>query len=1669
MKIKSLIIFVIACIINISIGYSQTNHNLDATSNGTTITSCNANLYDSGGPAGTYQNSEDYSITFCSGTTDCLQLQFIGAFGVEQGWDHVYLYDGNSIASNLLADLDGTALPTNYSSSGSCITIRFTSDGSVTLDGFQVKITCTTACYIPPPPPTNDDPCTAFSLTVNANCNFTQYTCANATNTTLVAAPTCGVSYMGGDVWFSAVVPASGNLGIQIGPQIIIEGGIALYSGANCNTLTEIMCNEQTWGMPSSQLIGVGLGMAGQTVWIRVWEPGNDNPGIFDICAFEPPPPPANDDPCGAFSLTVNANCVFTQYSAMSATGTISVPAPTCAFSYSGGDIWFSAIVPPSGLLAVQLGPQMMIDAGIALYSGTNCNTLTQITCEEPWSGMPGTQYVGNSLGLAGQTVWIRIWEISNDNANTFDICAFEPPPFLEVDTSSYNPTQLVQDILITGCVSATNITYTGEDAAIGYFQNGLGSVGFDRGIIMSTGNASDAFGSGTSTLAATSFNTPGDPQLNAIIAPTNTNDAAILEFDFVPSSDTLKFNFVFGSEEYPEYVPSFNDVFAFFLSGPNPSGGNYTGQNIALIPGTNTPVSIYNVNNGAGSPPIGPCVNCAYYVDNYAGTYPVTLDGYTIPITAQALVVPCQTYHIKLAIADAGDATLDSQVYLEAGSFSSGGDIAFNHFSSIAISDEVLEGCDNYFVFSRLDTIDLTDSIHVQLNISGTALNGTDYTSIPTSFWIHAGELGDTIHYSAILDNLVETTEYFTISLTNGCPCSLTTVSDTIFILNNYTLNPHLSNDTTVCAGQPVTLTAVVNPNIDPTLINYLWSTGDTTLSITVSPIVTTTYTVSINDPCVQDTLMQVTVTMVPPLTPLFTVSTDTVCLNQPTIAQFGGTAGPSAIYLWNFNGGTPASASTAGPHNISWATTGLKTITLSINDNGCSGTAFKNVEVLSNPTASFATSPAICYGTATGSITTTETGQITPYVYIWNNGSTLQNPTNLIAGNYTVTIANSYGCSTIQNSSISQPTSINSTTSSTPVSCFGGANGTATVTASGGTIPYSFLWNDGMNQTTQTSSNLIAGTYINTVTDNNGCTLTSTAIVTQPSSYISVSGTPTDVLCAGSTNGTITTNAIGGVTPYTYLWSNGSTTSDLNNLTIGSYTVTVRDANGCTISNSWSINSPLPVSFTGTVTNATCWGYSNGNIILNVINGTPPYYYLWSDNSTNTSLNGVFAGNYSVTITDANNCSINGNYVINQPEKVSVSITSNQTICIGQSATINSSITGGTAPYVLHWNNGSNQNSITVSPSTTTSYQLSAVDSKQCISNVANVTITVNPEITATFEVSAPQVCQGESVHITIHPQGGNGNYSYLLNGNAMINPVNVFPSQSMTYNILVKDDCGSPTTTLNIPIIVKPLPPVNFYADSIQGCEPLMVHFNEPNIDFGQSYLWNFGDGSNNMTSTEKNPTHKFENDGTYSVDLQVTSPEGCKNHFSINNYISVFPRPEARFIAEPNTANIITPTIHFINLSTDNFQSFWNFEDGDSSLVTNPWHTFATTPAYYNVTLITKTDKGCLDSSSLMVQIINEYTFYAPNAFSPDNDGKNDFFFVLGHGVVTETFSLKIFDRWGTVLWGTKNYTDQWNGETKSGKKAPIGSYAWMVKYNDETGIHHEYSGSVTIVR
>ena len=228
---------------------------------------------------------------------------------------------------------------------------------------------------------------------------------------------------------------------------------------------------------------------------------------------------------------------------------------------------------------------------------------------------------------------------------------------------TTVTPNDLVEEIIGSG-ITYSNVSYTGGNPASGLFSSGFtGGIGLDDGVILSSGLAINVIGPNASSGISSSNGLPGDSDLNALI-PQTTYDASVLEFDFVPTDATLEIHFVFGSDEYNEYVNSnFNDVFAFFLDGVN----------IALIPSTSIPVSINNINNGnagGGSLGTGPCTNCVYYIDNATGANNTEMDGYTTLIVGTGTVTPGNTHHIKLAIADAGDSALDSWVLIKSDSF---------------------------------------------------------------------------------------------------------------------------------------------------------------------------------------------------------------------------------------------------------------------------------------------------------------------------------------------------------------------------------------------------------------------------------------------------------------------------------------------------------------------------------------------------------------------------------------------------------------------------------------------------------------------------------------------------------------------------------------------------------------------------------------------------------------------------------------------------------------------------------------------------------------------------------------------------------------------------------------------------------------------------------------
>ena len=228
---------------------------------------------------------------------------------------------------------------------------------------------------------------------------------------------------------------------------------------------------------------------------------------------------------------------------------------------------------------------------------------------------------------------------------------------------SGQTPEEMVNQLL-GGGVTVSNIRYTGAVNAAGEFCNGSGIIGFANGIVLTSGSANSVLGPNNSSGAGTDNGLPGDPSLDALIPGYQTFDACVIEFDFIPQGNQVQFNYVFGSEEYNDFVNSpFNDVFGFFVNGVN----------YALIPGTATPVAINNVNNGYSSGvSTGPCHNCAYYIDNVDGHLNTQLDGLTVVLPMIAPVTPGVLNHMRIGIADAGDHVLDSAVFIQSGSLKS-------------------------------------------------------------------------------------------------------------------------------------------------------------------------------------------------------------------------------------------------------------------------------------------------------------------------------------------------------------------------------------------------------------------------------------------------------------------------------------------------------------------------------------------------------------------------------------------------------------------------------------------------------------------------------------------------------------------------------------------------------------------------------------------------------------------------------------------------------------------------------------------------------------------------------------------------------------------------------------------------------------------------------------
>jgi hypothetical protein len=336
----------------------------------------------------------------------------------------------------------------------------------------------------------------------------------------------------------------------------------------------------------------------------------------------------------------------------------------------------------------------------------------------------------------------------------------------------------------------------------------------------------------------------------------------------------------------------------------------------------------------------------------------------------------------------------------------------------------------------------------------------------------------------------------------------------------------------------------------------------------------------------------------------------------------------------------------------------------------------------------------PVNCFAGTDGSTDLAVVGGTSPYTFLWSNGKTTEDLSGLASGSYSVIVTDANACTLFDTILVTQPSAPLATSIlKADVKCFGGNDGSADLSVSGGTLPYVYLWSSGA--TSEDITLRTAGKYLVTITDKNLCVIKDSVVIAQPLAPLSSSINALAVNCFGGSDGSVTLNVLGGTVPYTYTWSNGASTKDISGLILGKYTVVVTDNNNCILKDSIVVSQPTaPLASTKIVADAKCNGSLDGSINLSVSGGTTPYLFSWSNAQTTEDITGLGAGKYVVTITDKNLCQLKDSAVINHPTPLVISIdgtTANLGVNNGKVWVIPS---GATPPYSFAWNNAAPNN---------------------------------------------------------------------------------------------------------------------------------------------------------------------------------------------------------------------------------------------------------------------------------------------------------------------------------------------------------------------------------------
>ncbi|MFY9311096.1 MAG: PKD domain-containing protein [Bacteroidia bacterium] len=946
-------------------------------------------------------------------------------------------------------------------------------------------------------------------------------------------------------------------------------------------------------------------------------------------------------------------------------------------------------------------------------------------------------------------------------------------------------------------------------------------------------------------------------------------------------------------------------------------------------------------------------------------------------------------------------------------------------------------------------------------VNASATAVGGTPGYSY---LWLPAGTTGSSI------SNLSANT--YTIQVTDSNNCIQT---------SPFTITEPTQLTATISASVNVSCfggndgTATVTAGGGTPVYSYDWqpSGGNGT---TEQGLVAGSYTVTITDFSGCTAIDSITITE--PAQALSASSTMTAvsCFGaadgSATISGIGGT--PGFTFIWSPSVSTTNTAIGLSP--------GIYTVLVS-DSKGCQANVAVN---MTEPTALSGTLSSVnpSCGTPNGSIVAQVSGGTAPYLYLWSTGATSSSITGLWTGSYSVQITDANNCSiTLYDTLVIAPDPIAAIASVDSVSCYGGNDGHATVAISAGTAPFTITWFPAGGNSL-ISDSLPAGVYSVTVTDALGCQSSDTATVFEPAPIDVTVASVTDVLCNGQNSGTATINVTGGTgTNYTYAWlPSGSTLAAATALSAGSHTVTVRDINNCPAAVSVAIAEPTVLtSLIDSVSHPVCFGGS-GRASAFVSGGVPPYQYGWLPAGDSGSIaNNISAGTYTVNITDANGCVTSSSVTITQPSQIITTAGPDDTLCVGQSATIAASATGGAGNYIYAWQPSSavTGGTLNISPVGDVTYSVVAYDQLGCSGTTDMITAVVYTLDSTSLEAFATSpVCPGQASVVYAETYGNTGVLTYQWS-NGLGNQEGVYtvtPTQPSQYVVTITNACASVSDTAYVAI--NPPPALSFTSDTTALCVPGTIQFTDNSVtgnpdDPITTWTWNFGDGS---SSSEQNPAHLYTAALSYPVTLTVTTSGGCtNNNLSAPITINGNPYPTAAFNLNGINLNLPYDVLTTTNQSTGAATYLWTFGDGQSSTLSEPQHLY-TSLGSFQVQLIAISDQGCMDTAYSYSEVTTDADVVFPSGFTPSMDGssggsydpnslENNVFFPYTSGVIE--YRLEIYNRWGQVIFVSEDVNVGWDGYF-NGKLCQQDVYIWKAFVKLNNGKTFEKNGNLTLL-